>query len=61
MQKHVLAVVAAAFMLGYGATAATAQGPMMGQSAQPQTQEAPGASGGGWAGISVSEKQKKPI
>ena len=48
MQKHVLAVVAAAFMLGYGPTAATAQGPMMGQSAQPQTQEAPGASGGGW-------------
>jgi EF hand len=48
MQKHVLAVLAAAFMLGYGPTAATAQGPMMGQSAQPQTQEAPGASGGGW-------------
>jgi hypothetical protein len=48
MQKHVLAGVAAAFMLGYGTTAATAQGPMMGQSAQPQTQEAPGASGGGW-------------
>jgi len=48
MQKNVLAVLAAAFMLGYGPTAATAQGPLMGQAAQPQTQEAPGASGGGW-------------
>jgi hypothetical protein len=31
---------------------------MTGQPAQPQTQEAPGASGGGWAGISVSETEK---
>jgi hypothetical protein len=47
MQKHVLALVAAAFILGCGATAATAEGPMIGQPAQPQTQEAPGVSGGG--------------
>jgi EF hand domain-containing protein len=46
MQKHILALTAAAFILGYGATAATAQGPMMGQPAQPQGQ---GVSGGGQA------------
>jgi hypothetical protein len=48
MQKHFRALTAAAFFLAYGATAASAQGPMTGQPAQPQTQEAPGASGGGW-------------
>src|SRR5690242_11256554 len=48
MQKQVLAVLAAAFMLGYGPTAATAQGPTTSQPAQPQTQQAPGASGGGY-------------
>jgi hypothetical protein len=44
MQKHVLAALAAAFMLGCGPTAATAQGLTTSQPVQPQGE---GASGGG--------------
>ena len=51
MQKHFLALTAGAFLVACGATAASAQGPMMGQPAQPQTQTAPGTGqgyDGGW-------------
>jgi hypothetical protein len=42
MQKHFLALTAGAFLVACGTTAASAQGPMVGQPAQPQTQTAPG-------------------
>jgi hypothetical protein len=47
MQKQVVALSTAALILAYGATAAPAQGPITGQPAQAQTQQAPGASDGG--------------
>jgi EF hand len=47
MHKDLVALTAA-FIVTFGATSATAQGPMSGQPAQPQTEQAPGASGGGY-------------
>ena len=41
MQKHVLVLTTSAFILAYGAIAASAQGPMMPQPDQLQTQQQP--------------------